>query len=117
MSTPNFVKATCTVVLAFGLMTSGIVAEALISSADAQDLAATVLKRQDAMKGLGGRMKVIGEFLQEGKGSAENAAARASEISEIAKAIPSLFPAGTSVNDAVPKNRAKTRYLAGLGKV
>jgi cytochrome c556 len=79
----------------------------LVSSAAAQDPAAIVLVRQDVMAALGGRMKAMGGFLQEGTGTAEEAAALAMEISSIAKAIPTLFPEGTSTEDSVPKNRAK----------
>jgi len=58
-----------------------------------------VLKREEAMKQMGGHMKAIKAFT-EGTGSAADVAKRATEISEISKKIPSLFPAGTDMNGA-----------------
>lgn len=59
----------------------------------------TVMKREDAMKKMGGHMKAIKAFT-EGTGSAADVAERAAEINEISKNIPSLFPAGTDMNGA-----------------
>ncbi len=59
----------------------------------AQDAKAAIEKRQMAMKEFGGHLKAISAFLKEGKGSAEDVAKRAAEISATAKMLPSMFPA------------------------
>jgi len=59
-----------------------------------------VMKREEAMKQLGGHMKAIKAFATEGQGSAADVAMRAQEINDISMKIPSLFPAGTDMNGA-----------------
>lgn len=67
----------------------------------------TVMKREEAMKQLGGHMKAIKAFATEGTGSAMDVSKRASEINDIAGKIPDLFPAGTDMNGA-----ADSKYKA-----
>ncbi len=59
-----------------------------------------VLKREKAMKEMGGHMKAISGFIKQGEGTAEDVARRAGEIGEIAAKIPSLFTEGTEMNGA-----------------
>lgn len=68
----------------------------------------TVKKRQETMKQLGGHMKAIKTFLENGEGSAADVAKRADEINQISAKIPELFPAGTSMDQVMdPKTGAK----------
>ena len=52
---------------------------------------AAVKQRQEAMKAVGGNMKIIAGFVKESKGTADAAAAAATKIGEIATAIPEVF--------------------------
>lgn len=61
----------------------------------AQDVKAIIEKRQMAMKEIGANMKAISDFLSVGKGSAEDVAKRAADVSAAAKMLPSLFPASS----------------------
>ena len=54
-------------------------------------------ERSDAMKSLGGGMRVL-KFYTAGRGSAEDAAKAASSIAKTAARLPSLFPAGTGMD-------------------
>lgn len=76
--------------------------------ADATQMAA-VKQRQEAMKAVGGNMKVIADFVKESKGTAAEAAAAATKIGEIATAIPDVFKVKATLEemDAVGKNRSK----------
>lgn len=76
--------------------------------ADAAQMAA-VKQRQEAMKAVGGNMKVIAEFVKDSKGTAAGAAAAATKIGEIATAIPEVFKVKATLEemDAVGKNRGK----------
>lgn len=76
--------------------------------ADAAQMAA-VKERQEAMKAVGGNMKIIAGFVKESKGSAAEAAAAATKIGEIASAIPQVFKVKATLEemDAVGKNRSK----------
>lgn len=94
------------------LMLTGAIAmvvgvAALPPSPSAQDAAAIIKERQEAMKQLGGHAKAINEFVESGNGSAEDVARRAAEMREIAGKIPALFPEGTSLDDGVGKTGAK----------
>lgn len=80
---------------------------AVPSLLSAQDPAAVVKERQETMKKLGDHMKAINAFVESGTGSAEDVAARAAEIQQVAEKIPTLFPAGTSMDDDVGKTGAK----------
>jgi cytochrome c556 len=59
-----------------------------------------VMKREKAMKEMGGHMKAISGFIKNGEGTAEDVARRAGEIGAIAAKIPSMFPEGTEMNGA-----------------
>lgn len=76
--------------------------------ADAAQMAA-VKKRQEAMKAVGGNMKIIAGFVKDSKGTADEAAVAATKIGEIATAIPEVFKVEATLDemDAVGKNRAK----------
>jgi len=84
---------------AFAVLAAGL-AMAFAAGSYAEDPKEIVMKREDAMKKLGGHMKAIKAFATEGTGSAGDVAKRATEISEFATKIPSLFPAGTDMNGA-----------------
>jgi cytochrome c556 len=73
----------------------------------AQDAATTLKNRQEAMKGFGGNMKAINEFVEKGAGTPEDVAAKAGAIEEGSKQIVALFPAGTGMDDGVGKTGAK----------
>jgi cytochrome c556 len=66
-----------------------------------------VTQRQEAMKGLGGHMKAIGESIQSGSPDESLIAEHAGEIGKTASTIPSLFPEGTSLDDVDGKVGAK----------
>lgn len=76
--------------------------------ADAAQMAA-VKERQEAMKAVGGNMKIIASFVKESKGTADEAAAAAMKVGEIAAAIPQVFKVKATLEemDAVGKNRGK----------
>lgn len=59
--------------------------------------AAVIAKRRGAMRALGGNMKQIAGYLKENKGTPADVAKAAANISQIAKNIPDLFPAGTGL--------------------
>ncbi len=73
----------------------------------AQDAATTLKNRQEAMKGFGGNMKAINEFVEKGAGTPADVAAKAAAIEEGSKQIVALFPAGTGMDDGVGKTAAK----------
>lgn len=70
---------------------------------------AAVKERQEAMKAVGGNMKIIAEFVKDSKGTAAEASAAASKIGEIATAIPDVFKVEATLEemDKVGKNRSK----------
>lgn len=90
-----------------GGVIAAVAAVAVPSLLAAQDKSAIVKQRQETMKELSGHMKAINEFVESGTGSAEDVAARAASIQQVAAKIPSLFPEGTSMNDGVGKSGAK----------
>lgn len=59
--------------------------------------AAVITQRRKAMRALGGGMKQIAGYLKANKGGPDDVAAAAGKISEIAKTVPDLFPAGTGM--------------------
>jgi cytochrome c556 len=59
-----------------------------------------VMKREKAMKEMGGHMKAISGFIKQGEGTAEDVARRAGEIGVTAANITALFPEGTEMNGA-----------------
>ncbi len=63
----------------------------------AQD--AVIAQRQEAMKGMGGQMKIINAYVEKGEGDPAAVAAAAMQIQETSGKIPGLFPAGTSMED------------------
>jgi cytochrome c556 len=73
----------------------------------AQDAATTLKNRQEAMKGFGGNMKAINEFVEKGAGTPADVEAKAGAIEEGSKQIVALFPAGTGMDDGVGKTGAK----------
>jgi len=73
----------------------------------AQDAATTLKNRQEAMKGFGGNMKAINEFVEKGAGTAADVAAKAEAIEQGSKQIVAWFPAGTGMDDGVGKTGAK----------
>ncbi len=78
----------------------------------ALDPAAALSKRQALMKELGGHMKAINEFLEQGTGSAADVATRAAAIKTASAQIPELFPEGTGIDDNVGKTAAKADIWA-----
>lgn len=76
--------------------------------ADAAQMAA-VKERQELMKSIGGNMKIIGDYLKESKGTAEEAKTAAANIGDLAEKIPVAFETEASLSemDAVGKNRGK----------
>ena len=85
-----------------------IAAGASLAPSTAATPGETVKMRQDAMKSLGGHMKAIKTFIENGEGSADDVARRAAEINEISGKIPGLFPQGTSMDQVMdPKTGAK----------
>jgi cytochrome c556 len=91
---------------------AALVAAGLSVHVVAQDAAESIKKRQDTMKEFGGYAKAINEFLEKGAGSADDVKAKAAEIKEHAAEIPSLFPAGTGMDDGVGKTGAKAEIWA-----
>lgn len=73
----------------------------------AQDAATTLKNRQEAMKGFGGNMKAINEFVEKGAGTPADVEAKAEAIEQGSKKIVALFPAGTGMDDGVGKTGAK----------
>jgi len=100
----------------FGAMQHGLAA----SSADtAVQLAAlspadAIAERQKLMKGQGAEAKAINDFLESGKGTADDVAKNAASIKASAAQIPDLFPAGTSMDDGVAKTAAKKEIWANF---
>jgi cytochrome c556 len=73
----------------------------------AQDAATTLKNRQEAMKGFGGNMKAINEFVEKGVGTPADVEAKAEAIEQGSKQIVALFPAGTGMDDGIGKTGAK----------
>ena len=69
-----------------------------IQPSNGADLPEIVVKRQDAMKGLGGAMKAIGESLGSGSPDSALIVEKATAIGDAADVIPSLFPDGTGLD-------------------
>jgi cytochrome c556 len=69
---------------------------------------AVIAQRQEAMKGMGGQMKIINAYVEKGEGDPAAVAAAAMQIQETSGKIPSLFPAGTSMEEQPDKNEAKS---------
>ncbi|MGH6959932.1 MAG: c-type cytochrome [Dongiaceae bacterium] len=80
----------------------------------ALDPAAAVSKRQALMKELGGHMKAINEFVENGNGSAADVATRAEAIKTASTRIVDLFPEGTSIDDNIGKTAAKPEIWTRL---
>lgn len=59
--------------------------------------AGVIAKRRSAMRAVGGNMKRIAGYLKANKGTPKDVAKSAMTISNIAKAVPGLFPAGTGM--------------------
>lgn len=73
-----------------------------------------VTERREAMKGMGGKMTTINDFVEKGTGDAATVATAAQEIQATATKIPDLFPAGTSMNDNVGETGAKPEIWANF---
>lgn len=104
-------------IVGFGMVPNGSDAgETAIPAATLQtaalDPATALSKRQALMKELGGHMKAINEFLEQGTGSAADVATRAAAIKTASAQIPELFPEGTSIDDNVGKTAAKADIWA-----
>jgi cytochrome c556 len=78
--------------------------KSMVSDSGAAEI---IYKRRMAMRELGGNMKTIAGFVKAGAGSANDVAAAGMKISEIAKMIPDLFPAGTSMDSYAKATGAK----------
>lgn len=59
-----------------------------------------VMKREKAMKEMGGHLKAISGFIKNGEGTAEDVSRRAGEIGATAANLTALFPEGTEMNGA-----------------
>lgn len=78
----------------------------------AQDAMETLKKRQEFMKGLGGDMKAINDFVENGAGTAADVQAKAAGVETKSAEIVALFPAGTGMDDNVGKTGAKPEIWA-----
>jgi len=65
----------------------------------AADVKTAIEARQKAMKGNGGHMKAINDFIEKGEGDAAQVAEHATAIAGIAKVIPTVFPKGSGMDD------------------
>ncbi len=92
------------------LLAGGMAAVAPTRAADMS----VVEKRQALMKDNGKSAKTVSEYLK-GNGSAEDVAKAAAEIASNAKAIPELFPPGTSSKE-MPKSKAKPVIWTDMAK-
>ena len=72
------------------------------------EAAAAIHKRRIAMRMMGGQMKVVADFMKEGKGSAKDVAAAGEKIASIAKDLPGMFPKGTGLDKHAGATGAKT---------
>jgi cytochrome c556 len=72
------------------------------------EAAAAIHKRRITMRTLGGQMKVVADFMKDGKVSAKDVAAAGEKIASLAKEIPGLFPAGTGLDKHAGATGAKT---------
>ena len=72
------------------------------------EAAAAIHKRRMAMRMLGGQMKVVADYMKDGKGSPQDIAAAGTKIASIAKEIPGLFPKGTGLDKHPGGTGAKT---------
>jgi cytochrome c556 len=97
------VKTRFIVTAALAVLLSGGLALQVV----AQDAATTLKNRQEAMKGFGGNMKAINEFVEKGAGTPADVEAKAEAIEQGSKQIVALFPAGTGMDDGVGKTAAK----------
>jgi cytochrome c556 len=97
------VKTRFIVTAALAVLLSGGLALQVV----AQDAATTLKNRQEAMKGFGGNMKAINEFVEKGVGTPADVEAKAEAIEQGSKQIVALFPAGTGMDDGVGKTGAK----------
>ena len=87
-ATAAFVLVSCV-----GLLASPVTIGATMDVKDA------IEARQKAMKENAEHMKAINAYLETGQGDPAMVAEHASAIAEIAKAIPTVFPAGSSLAD------------------
>lgn len=71
------------------------------------DRAAIITQRQGLMKGQGDHATAINDFLESGKGTADDVADRAADLQRRSAEIVALFPAGTGIDDNVAKTAAK----------
>jgi cytochrome c556 len=78
-----------------------------LQASNGSELPEIVTQRQEAMKGLGGNMKAIGESLESGSPDAALIAEKANAIGDTASLIPTLFPEGTSLEDIEGRVGAK----------
>ena len=78
----------------------------LMEAVRADDLASTVAERQAAMKAMGGKLKAIKAFADDGTGQAE-AADGAAVLVATSKSIPGFFPAGSGLDSFSGKTAAK----------
>jgi cytochrome c556 len=76
------------------------------------ELAPVVKERRAAMKTLGTQVGIIKKFVVDSQGTADDAAAAARQIAAVSEKIPSLFPTGTSLNDAVGETGARPEIWA-----
>lgn len=65
----------------------------------AAEVKTAIEARQKAMKGNGGQMKAINDFIEKGEGDAAGVQEHAKAIAETAKIIPSVFPKGSGMDD------------------
>ena len=94
----------------------GLVAACAGDDKSTKNVASDPIKaRQSLMKSNIGNLKAIGAYLKTGKGSAADVAARARAISDGAKQMAGLFPAGTSSKDKPGETRAKPGIWAKKG--
>ncbi len=71
------------------------------------DGAAVITQRQGLMKSLGDHATAAYDFVDTGKGKADDVAARAADLQRRSAEIVALFPAGTGIDDNVAKTAAK----------
>jgi cytochrome c556 len=88
----------------FGSIVVGVALFAVAAGAKME--AETVAKRQEIMKGNGGHMKAIKDYVESGQGSLADVRARAEAIRASMDSFTGMFPEGTSADDMPGKSEA-----------
>jgi cytochrome c556 len=97
---------------------AAIAGVALIAAAGAAlaQQKSVIEQRQDLMKGQGAQMKIVTDFLKEGRGSAADVAQAAARLRDSATKIAALFPAGSGMDKNPGKTLAKPEIWTDRAK-